>query len=107
MQTAEIKKIALGALEELKAENITVLDVKDRTSVTDVMIICSGRSARHVHSVAENLVKRAKENKCPPFGVDGKNSDTWVLVDLSHVMVHIMMPVTRELYQLEKLWGNE
>ena len=99
-----LKITALKALENLKAENIVTLDVKEITSITDWMIICNARSSRHMQAVAEEVITQAKKAGFKPLGMDGKNSTEWVLVDLGDVVVHIMMPETREFYQLEKLW---
>lgn len=106
MKPEELKTLAVDALEELKAEDITVLDVHELTSITDYMIICSGRSSRHLHSIADNVAVQAKKHKQQPLGIEGKNSNDWVLVDLGDVVVHVMLPKTREFYDLEKLWQS-
>jgi ribosome-associated protein len=109
-QLAEEKgllQIAIDALEEIKALNIKVIDVTGKTSITDIMIICTGTSNRHVKSLAENVVKRAKESGYKPIGVEGEGSAEWVLVDLVDVVVHIMQPDIREFYKLERLWSVE
>ncbi len=97
-------KLALQALDEGKAQNLVDLDVHDRTTVTDDMVICSGTSQRHVKSLAENLVKAAKEAGHKPLGVEGLDEGEWVLVDLGEVVVHVMQQQARAFYQLEKLW---
>ena len=107
MPSQKLKQLALHALEELKAEKIVSLDVAELTSITDTMIICNGRSSRHIHSIADNLVETAKHAGLQPLSIDGKNSNDWVLVDLGDVVVHVMMPQTREFYALEKLWDNK
>ncbi len=96
-------KLALDAVEELKGESITVLDVSQLTTITDQMVICSGRSARHVKRLGETLVQKAKQAGLKP-GVEGMDQAEWVLIDLGGVIVHIMQPTTRAHYQLEKLW---
>lgn len=106
MQTNEIKQVALNALEELKADNISVIDVSKRTSVTDVMIIASGTSSRHVKSLADNVVTEVKEHGAKPLGIEGGDSSDWVLVDLGGVVVHVMMPATRSFYDLERFWTD-
>ena len=95
-----------GALEDRKAQAITVLDVHHLTDVTDVMVIASGRSTRHVKATAEHLIERTKAAGCRPLGVEGLREGEWVLVDLGDLVLHVMTTETRETYQLEKLWGG-
>lgn len=106
MQTEQIKALVTDALEDLKAKNITVLDVRDRTSVTDWMIIANGTSSRHVAAVAANVEEKAKHAGLQPLGVEGRNSSDWVLIDLVDVVVHVMTEEAREFYDLERLWGE-
>jgi len=107
MQPEAIKKLALLALDDLKAENVVVIDVRDYASFTDFMIFASGRSTRHVKSIASEVVEAAKSNNLPPLGIEGEDVGEWILVDLGDVIVHIMLPDTRQFYELEKLWGEE
>jgi len=97
-------QFALAAIEELKAEDCRVLDVRSLTDMTDFMIIASGRSTRQVCAIAEHLVERAKHAGYQPLGVEGLPMGDWVLVDLADLVVHVMEPETRAFYQLEKLW---
>lgn len=106
MQEEALLSLVTEALEELKAVDITVLDVRDITSITDRMVICTGRSNRHVKSIADNLVQKSKAEKFSPLGVQGQTTGQWVVVDLGDVVVHIMQPDVRDFYQLEKLWGT-
>jgi len=106
MQTDEMKKIVIEALDGLKADNINVLDVKDRTSVTDYMVIASGTSTRHVKSLADNVVAEVKEHGGRPLGIEGGDASDWMLVDLGEIVVHIMMPATRSFYDLERFWSD-
>jgi len=106
MQTEELKSVVVEALEELKADNICVLDVKDKTSVTDYMVIASGTSNRHVKSLAENLLMEIKEKGGKPIGIEGAEASDWVLVDLGEVVVHVMLPAARTFYDLESFWRD-
>lgn len=99
-----ISRIAQDALEDLKAKDITVLDVEGLTSVTDTMIICSGTSSRHVKAIAQAVVDSCKEHGYRPLGVEGVDEADWVLVDLGDAVVHVMQLQARAFYQLEKLW---
>ncbi|AOE50785.1 ribosome silencing factor [Kangiella sediminilitoris] len=104
MQVEQVKNVVVEQLEDLKAKEISVLDVKDLSTVTDYMVVASGTSNRHVKSVANNLVSEMKELGLQPLGVEGDDVGEWVLVDLGDVVVHIMLAQTRDFYQLEKLW---
>ena len=107
LQAQNLKKLALQALEDLKAENIQALDVRKQASFTDFMIFASGTSTRHVKSIAAEVVEKAKLAKLPPLGVEGEDVGEWVLVDLGDVVVHVMLPDVRVFYDLEKLWREE
>ena len=102
--SAAVVKVVLAALEELKAVNVQVLDVRGITDIADTMIIASGNSDRHVRSIAERVVTEAKQAGHRPNGVEGGRDGEWVLVDLGDVVAHIMLPRVREFYRLESLW---
>jgi ribosome-associated protein len=104
MQTEELKNTAIQALEDLKGDDIAEYDVREMTSITDVMLIASGTSDRHVKSLADAVVMACKKAGVPPLGVEGEREGEWVLVDLGDVVVHVMQPRIREFYALEKLW---
>lgn len=106
MQAEELKDIVIAALEDLKAKDISVFDVTDRTSVTDFMIVASGTSGRHLRSMAESVIQDLKERGIREAKVEGGDSNDWVLVDLGDVVLHVMMPATREFYDLERLWRD-
>ena len=104
MSSAELSELVLDALNEFKARAIEILDVRHLTTVTDVMIIATGRSNRHVLAVAEGVVERCKHAGELPLGREGEAAGEWVLLDLAVVVVHVMLPEVREFYDLEKLW---
>ena len=93
-----------AAVEELKARDVTEIDVRGKSSVTDYMVIASGTSTRHVKSIADEVVRFAKRLDVQPLGVEGEGEAEWVLVDLGDVVVHVMLPRVREFYALERLW---
>ena len=105
MSVEELQALALDAVDDLKGIDVEVLDVRDLTSITDRMIIVSGSSSRHVKALADNVALKAKQAGNPPLGVEGEQTAEWILVDLGDVIVHVMMPETREFYALEKLWS--
>ncbi|OOG44108.1 ribosome silencing factor [Rhodanobacter sp. C06] len=102
--TAELRKTVVAALEELKAKDVREIDVRGKTSIADLLVIASGTSARHVKSIADEVVKFAKKAGVMPLGVEGEQEAEWVLVDLGDVIVHVMLPRIREFYGLERLW---
>ena len=104
MQPSELQSEILACLEDNKAKDVINLDVRSLTDVTDYMIIASGTSNRHLHAITDNLVKHVKTLGERPLGVEGEDTNEWILVDLGDVVVHIMMPKVREFYSLEKLW---
>jgi ribosome-associated protein len=101
----ELLAIVIAALEDLKGVDISVIDVRDLTSITDRMVIASGTSTRHVKALADNVALKAKQQGYPPLGVEGGQTAEWVLLDLGDVVVHVMLPETRAFYGLEKLWS--
>ena len=100
----ELTQLVIDALEGMKALDIKTIDVQEKTAITDVMIVASGTSTRHVKSIAENVMIKAKEAGLQPLGSEGEKSLEWMLVDLNDVVVHVMLPTTRDFYNLEKLW---
>lgn len=106
MQTEQLKTLVVDALEDIKAQNITVLDVRGRSSVTDWMVIATGTSSRHVNAVAGNVEEKAKAAGLQPLGVEGRGGSDWVLIDLIDVVVHVMTEQARHFYDLERLWGE-
>ena len=104
MQEQELKAFVLQQIEDMKAKDITVVDVSETSDVTNTMIICTGNSKRHVRSVAEQTALAAKKEGEAPLGIEGLEGSEWVLVDLGNVVLHVMQDETRQFYQLEKLW---
>lgn len=98
-------KLATHALEEMKAEETIIIDLEGKTSIADHMIIASGRSNRHVGSIADEVVKVLKEAGHPSPKIEGVPHCDWVLVDCGDVIVHIFRPEVRSFYNLEKMWG--
>ena len=107
LQSEAIRKLALQALEDLKAENIVQIDVRPQASFTDYMIFASGNSTRHVGAIADSVIEAARAAGKPPLGVEGEDIGEWVLIDLGDAVVHVMLPEVRNYYELEKLWGEE
>lgn len=93
------------ALEDNKAEDITVLDLKDKCSFTDFMIVASGRSARHVASLADHVVEDLREAGGLVLSVEGKEQGDWVLIDGGDLVVHLFRPEIRQFYNIEKMWA--
>ena len=107
MKAVELLQIVTDALDDLKAVNVKVLDVRGKTSITDIMVVATGTSSRHVKSLADNVTQQAKQAGIPPMGVEGEDVGEWALIDLGDVVVHIMQADIRDFYQLEKLWDTE
>jgi ribosome-associated protein len=94
-------------IDDMKGRDIQVIDVSNKASFTDYMVICSGNSNRHVKSIAQNLITESRANGIEPLGLEGNDVGEWSLVDLGDVVVHIMTDDTRDTFQLEKLWAEE
>ena len=104
---AIITDLVVDALDDLKAVDTKIVDVRRLSSMMDFLVVASGNSSRHVKSLADHVVVKAKEAGCPPIGVEGENDADWVLVDLGDVVVHVMQPAARSFYDLERLWSGE
>lgn len=104
MQTAKLQKIAVAALEDIKARDIEVINTSKLTSMFDRIVIASADSTRQVKALARNVQEKVREAGCEVVGVEGEGSGEWVLVDLGSVVVHVMQPAVRSHYNLEELW---
>lgn len=104
MNLQDLTQLVVEALDDFKAVDVRVIDVRDKTSVTDVMVIATGTSSRHVKSLADNVVTKAKEADVRPLGEEGRDVGEWALIDLGDAVVHVMQAEVRDFYQLEKLW---
>lgn len=105
MQVEQLKTLIIECLENSKAKEIEILDVRKLTDIADYMIICSGTSNRHTRSIANHLAVQSKAHGVIPLGTEGTDTGEWVLVDLGDIIVHIMLQETRDFYSLEKLWA--
>ncbi|MEL6951194.1 MAG: ribosome silencing factor [Pseudomonadota bacterium] len=104
LDSETLAETVVAALEDAKAQDIRLIDVRHLTSMTDYMVVASGTSDRHVKSVASSVVSTLKAAGRRPLGVEGENDGEWVLVDLQDALVHVMLPRIRDFYNLEKLW---
>lgn len=104
MKPEELRDLAINALDEMKGIDIASIDVRTLTNVTDYMVICTGRSTRHVKACAENVAVKAKEKQASFVRTEGEKESEWVLVDLGDVVVHVMTSAARTFYSLEDLW---
>ncbi|HEX9436619.1 MAG TPA: ribosome silencing factor [Candidatus Limnocylindria bacterium] len=98
--------LVVDAASDKKAEDIVVMNVSEVTTIADLFVILSGRGQRQVQAIAEGIVEKATQAGRRPFGVEGMSSGRWVLIDLGDVIVHAFIPEERELYRLERLWGD-
>lgn len=104
MQAENIRDMIVTELDELKAQDIRVLDVRELTSIADYMVIATGTSDRHVKAMANKLIESLKHAGQRPLGVEGEKEGEWVLVDFGDVITHLMLPQVRDFYKLESLW---
>ncbi len=102
----DLKTLVLESLDDIKAVDVVCIDVRDKTELTDYMILVSGTSNRHVKSIANNVVVDAKAAGFMPLGIEGLDEGEWVLLDLTDVVVHMMLPSAREFYDIERLWST-
>lgn len=106
MNTEQMQALITAALEDVKVQNLVVLDVRDKTSVTDVMLVGSGTSNRHLQAMVDRVDEAMSTQGIEPIGREGDPGSDWVLIDYGDVIVHAMLPETRALYDLEQLWSG-
>lgn len=103
----ELKEVVLEALEDMKGQDIRVLDVRNSTTITDLMVIASGSSTRQVKAIVNRVLESVRDAGFDPLGLEGIEYGEWVLLDLGDVVVHVMIPEIRDFYNLEKLWSMD
>ena len=103
---SDLKKIVINTLDLNKAQDIITIDLKDKSSMADYMIIASGTSSRHIQSLSEQVLEKLKKNGVPDSKIEGKQSNEWKLVDGIDLIVHIFHPEKRKFYELEKIWSE-
>jgi len=107
LDNEKLQALVIDALEDVKATDIRVLDVRDKSSFTDVLVIATGNTSRQVKALVNSVAVKAKEAGVTPLGLEGEQQGEWALVDLGDVVVHVMQPSIRDFYNLEKLWGDD
>ena len=105
-KTSALKQIVIATLDNNKAQNIVSIDLKDKSSMADYMIIASGNSSRHIQALSEQVLEKLKINGVENSKIEGKESNEWKLVDGIDVIVHIFHPEKRKFYELEKMWSE-
>ena len=105
-ENLDLKKIIIKTLDSNKALDIVSIDLKDKSSIADYMIVASGTSSRHIQSLSEQVLEKFKTNGFKNCKIEGKGSAEWKLVDGIDIVVHIFNPETRKFYELEKIWSE-
>lgn len=107
MKTGSLLDTILAALDDAKAEDITALDLEGRSSLADHMVVATGRSDRHVGSVADRVARALREHGFAAPRIEGLGTCEWVLIDAGDIIVHVFKPEARSFYNLERLWGAD
>ena len=102
----DLKQIIIHTLDNNKAQDIVSIDLKDKSSMAEYMIIASGTSSRHIQSLSEQVLNKLKDNGIVDSKIEGKDSSEWKLVDGIDLIVHIFHPEKRKFYELEKMWSE-
>ena len=105
-KTSDLKSIVINTLDINKAKDIVTIDLKDKSSMADFMIIASGTSSRHIQSLSEQVLEKLKDNGIKNSKIEGKESSEWKLVDGIDLIIHIFHPEKRKFYELEKIWSE-
>lgn len=105
LEFVRLKKFLLNCLNNLKGQNIICIDINKKYSITDLIIICTGQSNRHVISIAQDISYQLKKIGFKFYKIEGLNDGTWILIDLNDIILHIMQQNTRNFYALEKIWN--
>ena len=103
---SDLKSVVINTLDLNKAEDIVTIDLKDKSSMADYMIIASGTSSRHIQSLSEQVLEKLKDNGVKNSKIEGKESNEWKLVDGIDLIIHIFHPEKRKFYELEKIWSE-
>ena len=103
---SDLKTVVINTLDLNKAQDIVTIDLKDKSSMADYMIIASGTSSRHIQSLSEQVLEKLKDNGIKNSKIEGKESAEWKLVDGIDLIVHILHPEKRKFYELEKIWSE-
>ena len=102
----KLKQTVIKTLDTNKAQDIITIDLKDKSSMADYMIIASGTSSRHIQSLSEQVLEKLKDSGVKNSKIEGKNSNEWKLVDGIDLIIHIFHPEKRKFYELEKIWSE-
>jgi ribosome-associated protein len=105
--TDALQQLVLEAIEDMKALDVNTLNLEGISGFTDRMVFASGTSNRHVKSIAQSVVEAVKKNDMNVLGMEGDDVGEWVLVDLGDIVVHVMLPETRDFYDIERLWRDQ
>jgi len=104
LEVEQLKTFVIDKVEDMKGRDIEILDIRDKSTFADYMIVCAGNSNRHVKSIAQNVAMECRAEGLEPLGIEGNDVGEWSLVDLGNIILHVMTDATRETYQLEQLW---
>ncbi|SEA34130.1 ribosome-associated protein [Thiothrix caldifontis] len=104
MELETLKQLVVKTLDDMKGQDIKTIDVRGKSAITDMMVIVTGNSNRHVKSLADAVELAVKEAGVQPLGIEGDGQSDWVLLDLNDIILHVMLASTRDYYNLEKLW---
>ena len=103
---SDLKSVVINTLDLNKAQDIVTIDLKNKSSMADYMIIASGTSSRHIQSLSEQVLEKLKDNGIKNYKIEGKESSEWKLVDRIDLIIHIFHPEKRKFYELEKIWSE-